>query len=134
VSDEIATRQAYGEALSELGEHNPNVVALDADLCKSTKSAIFAAKFPERFFEMGVAEANMIGTAAGLAISGKIPFASSFAVFCTGRVFDQVRVSIAYNNLNVNICGSHAGIATGEDGATHQGRAQRSCLPSHMPP
>ncbi len=120
MSEEIATRQAYGEALAELGERNQDVVALDADLSKSTKSAIFAAKFPERFFEMGVAEANMIGTAAGLAISGKIPFASSFAVFCTDRVFDQVRVSVAYNNLNVNICGSHAGLATGEDGATHQ--------------
>ncbi|MDP6671268.1 MAG: transketolase family protein [archaeon] len=120
MSEEIATRQSYGEALADLGERNPDVVALDADLSKSTKSAIFAAKFPERFFEMGVAEANMIGTAAGLAISGKIPFASSFAVFCTGRVFDQVRVSIAYNNLNVNICGSHSGLATGADGATHQ--------------
>jgi transketolase len=120
VSEEIATRQSYGEALADLGERNPDVVALDADLSKSTKSAIFAAKFPERFFEMGIAEANMIGTAAGLAISGKIPFASSFAVFCTGRVFDQIRVSIAYNNLNVNICGSHAGLATGADGATHQ--------------
>lgn len=120
MSEEIATRQAYGEALAKLGEQNSQVVALDADLSKSTKSSIFAAKFPGRFFEMGVAEANMIGTAAGLAISGKIPFASSFAVFCTGRVFDQVRVSIAYNNLNVNICGSHSGLATGEDGATHQ--------------
>ena len=120
MSEEVATRQAYGEALAELGENNEDIVALDADLSKSTKSALFAAKFPERFFDVGVAEANMIGTAAGLAVAGKIPFASSFAVFSTGRCFDQIRVSVAYSNLNVKIAGSHAGIATGEDGATHQ--------------
>ncbi len=120
MTDAIATREAYGNTLAELGEKNRAIVVLDADLSKSTKSATFAAKFPERFFDVGVAEANMVGIAAGFAIAGKIPFASSFAVFATGRVFDQIRVSVAYSNLNVKIVGSHAGLATGEDGATHQ--------------
>jgi len=120
VTEEIATREAYGKKLAELGASNSDIVVLDSDLSKSTKSAVFAEKFPERFFDVGVAEADMVGTAAGLAIAGKIPFASSFAVFSTGRCFDQLRVSVAYSNLNVKIAGSHAGLATGEDGATHQ--------------
>lgn len=120
MSEAIATREAFGKAIAELGEKNKDIVALDADLSKSTKSCAFAEKFSERFFNVGVAEANMVGIAAGLAIAGKIPFASSFAVFSTGRCYDQLRVSVAYSNLNVKIIGSHAGIATGEDGATHQ--------------
>lgn len=115
-----ATREAYGEALLELGRLEPRVVVLDADLSKSTRTESFAAAFPERFFNMGVAEADMIGTAAGLAASGKIPFASTFAVFATGRVFDQIRNSVAYPRLNVKIAGSHAGLSVGEDGASHQ--------------
>lgn len=115
-----ATRDAYGEALVELGGSNTRVVVLDADLSQSTKSAGFAEKYPERFFNMGVAEADMIGTAAGLATAGKIPFASTFAVFATGRVYDQIRNSVAYPNLSVNIAGSHGGITVGEDGASHQ--------------
>jgi len=120
VSELKATREAYGEALSELGAKNKNVVALDADLSGSTKSAVFAKKFPERFFNMGIAEADMIGTATGLAISGKIAFASTFAVFATGRCYDQIRVSVAYPKTNVKIVGSHSGLMTGEDGASHQ--------------
>lgn len=116
----IATREAYGQALAELGGLNPNVVVLDADLSKSTRTDIFAARFPGRFFDMGVAEQNMMGTAAGLALAGKIPFASSFAVFATGRAFEQVRNSICHARLNVKIAASHAGITVGEDGASHQ--------------
>jgi len=116
----IATRDAYGEALAELGETNKDVVVLDADLSGSTKTAIFAKKFPERFFNMGIAEQNMMGTAAGLAASGKIPFASTFAIFATGRAWEQVRQSIAYPKLNVKIVATHAGITVGEDGASHQ--------------
>ena len=115
-----ATREAYGEALLELGKRHDEVVALDADLASSTKSARFGAAFPERFFNMGVAEANMMGAAAGLAIAGKTPYASTFAVFATGRAFDQVRQSIAQPNLRVRICASHGGITVGEDGCTHQ--------------
>lgn len=115
-----ATREAYGEALAELGAKNKDVVALDADLSGSTKSAVFAKKFPERFFNMGIAEADLIGTATGLAISGKIAFASTFAVFATGRCYDQIRVSVAYPKTNVKIVGSHSGLMTGEDGASHQ--------------
>jgi len=118
--DMIATRQAYGEALVELGRENPNVVVLEADLSKSTMSALFAKEFPERFFNFGVAEADMIGAAAGFAVSGKIPFASSFAVFCTGRAWEQVRLVVGYAHNNVKIGGSHAGITVGEDGASHQ--------------
>jgi len=117
---EIATRDAYGKALIKLGKINPNIVVLDADLSKSTKTADFAKEFPERFFNMGIAEANMIGTAAGLATCGKIPFASTFAVFATGRVFDQIRMSICYSRTNVKICATHGGISVGEDGPSHQ--------------
>lgn len=115
-----ATRDAFGEALAKAGEKYPNVVALDADLAKSTKSELFAKKFPNRFFEMGIAEANMIGTGAGLALAGKIPFICSFACFVTGR-YDQIRISVAYSQANVRIVGSHAGIAIGDDGYSQQG-------------
>lgn len=120
MAEMIATRDAYGEALAELGETNKDVVVLDADLSGSTKTAIFAKKFPERFFNMGIAEQNMMGTAAGLAASGKVPFASTFAIFATGRAWEQVRQSIAYPKLNVKIVATHAGITVGEDGASHQ--------------
>ena len=115
-----ATRQSYGEELANLGEKNNKVVVLDADLSAATKTSIFAKKFPDRFFDMGIAEQNMIGTAAGLATCGKIPFASTFAMFAAGRAYDQIRNSICYPNLNVKICATHAGITVGEDGATHQ--------------
>lgn len=116
----MATRDAYGEALCELGKENLNVVVLDADLAGATKTIGFKKEFPDRFFDMGIAEADMIATAAGLATCGKIPFASSFAVFAVGRAFDQVRNSVAYPKLNVKIAATHAGITVGEDGATHQ--------------
>lgn len=116
----IATREAYGKVLVELGAENPDVVVLDADLAKSTKTIEFKKRFPHRFFDLGVAEANMIGTAAGLAAAGKIPFCSTFAVFASGRAFDQIRQSVAYPRLNVKIAASHAGITVGEDGASHQ--------------
>ncbi|BDG61702.1 transketolase family protein [Caldinitratiruptor microaerophilus] len=116
----IATRQAYGEALVELGERNPDVVVLDADLSKSTYTYKFAERFPERFFNVGIAEANMMGIAAGLALAGKIPFASTFAIFGAGRAYDQVRNAIGYSAVNVKICVSHGGITLGEDGASHQ--------------
>lgn len=119
MTKKIATREAYGKALAELGHKNPRVVVLDADLSKSTKTADFAKVFPERFFNMGVAEQNLIGTAAGLAAAGKIPFASTFAVFATGRAFDQIRNSVAYTKLNVKIAATHAGITVGEDGGSH---------------
>ena len=115
-----ATRQSYGEELANLGEKNNKVVVLDADLSAATKTSIFAKKFPDRFFDMGIAEQNMIGTAAGLATCGKIPFASTFAMFAAGRAYDQIRNSICYPKLNVKICATHAGITVGEDGATHQ--------------
>lgn len=114
------TREAYGKAIVELGERNHNVVALDADLAGATKSAGFKKAHPDRFFDMGIAEADMVATAAGLATCGKIPFASTFAVFATGRAFDQVRNSVCYPNLNVKIVGTHAGPSCGEDGGTHQ--------------
>jgi transketolase len=120
MSKKIATREAYGEALAQLGRENPRVVVLDADLAKSTKTLVFGKQFPDRFFDMGVAEQNMLGTAAGLAAAGKIAFCSSFAVFAAGRAFDQVRNSVAYTRLNVKIGASHAGITVGEDGASHQ--------------
>ncbi|SHM25399.1 transketolase [Caldanaerovirga acetigignens] len=116
----IATREAYGEALAELGEEMKDIIVLDADLSKSTKTSVFAKKFPERFFNVGIAEQNLMGTAAGLATCGKIPFASTFAVFACGRAFEQIRNSICYPNLNVKIAATHAGITVGEDGATHQ--------------
>lgn len=114
------TRSGFGKALLELGKENPQVVALCADLTGSMKMDAFAAAFPERFFQTGIAEANMMGIAAGLTIGGKIPFTGTFANFSTGRVYDQIRQSIAYSNKNVKICASHAGISLGEDGATHQ--------------
>lgn len=116
----IATRAAFGEVLVELAEEYPNIVTIDADLAGSLKTTDFAKKHPQRAFNIGIAEQNLIGTAAGMAIAGKIPFACSFAVFSTGRPWEQIRNSVAYPNLNVKIVGSHAGILTGEDGATHQ--------------
>lgn len=116
----IATRAAYGDALAQLGEEYTDVVVLDADLSGSTMSKGFATKFPERFFNMGIAEANMAGVAAGLATCGKIPFINSFAMFSAGRAWEQVRNSIAYPGLNVKVVGSHGGLSVGEDGATHQ--------------
>jgi transketolase len=116
----IATRDAYGKTLVEVGKENPNIVVLDADLAASTKTVLFKKAFPERFFDMGVAEQDMIGTAAGLAACGKIAFASTFAVFGSGRAWDQVRISAAYTRLNVKIVVTHGGITTGEDGASHQ--------------
>lgn len=114
------TRSGFGEVLLELGSKNPKVVALIADLTGSLKMNAFADAFPDRFFQMGIAEANMIGTAAGLTIGGYIPFTGTFANFSTGRVYDQIRQSVAYSGKNVKICASHAGITLGEDGATHQ--------------
>ncbi len=116
----IATRQSYGEALVELGKQNPNVVVLDADLAGATKTELFAKQFPDRFLDIGIAEQDLIATSAGLATCGKIPFASTFAVFATGRAYDQIRNSICYPELNVKIVATHAGITVGEDGATHQ--------------
>ena len=115
-----ATRVSFGEALSEMAETNPDIIVLDADLAAATNTAIFKKAHPDRFFDCGIAEANMVGVAAGLATTGKIPVAASFAMFATGRAFEQIRNSVAYPNLNVKIAGSHAGISTGEDGATHQ--------------
>ena len=119
-NQEIATRQSYGEALIKLGYENENIVVLDADLSNATKTIKFAKEFQNRFFDIGIAEADMIGTAAGLATCGKIPFASTFAVFAAGRAYDQIRTSICYPKLNVKICATHAGVTVGEDGATHQ--------------
>ncbi|MCD8328512.1 MAG: transketolase family protein [Ruminococcus sp.] len=115
-----ATRESYGEALAELGDKYENLYVLDADLAAATKTGIFKKKFPERFFDCGIAEANMMGVAAGLAATGKIPFASTFAMFASGRAFEIVRNSIGYPHLNVKIGATHAGISVGEDGATHQ--------------
>ena len=116
----VNPRNAYGEALIELGEKYKDLVVLDADLSKSTKTIMFAKKYPERFFEMGIAEANMMSTAAGMASCGKLPFVSTFAVFATGRVYDQVRMDIAYSNTNVKIFATHGGISVGKDGVSHQ--------------
>lgn len=115
-----ATREAYGEALKKLANSNENVVVLDADLSKSTKTAEFQKVCPERFFNVGIAEQNLIGTAAGLSLAGKIPFASSFAIFATGRAYEIIRNSVAYPKLNVKIAATHSGITVGEDGASHQ--------------
>lgn len=115
-----ATRESYGEALEKLGMEDKNIVVLDADLSGATKTNIFAKKFPERFFNIGIAEQDMVGTAAGLATANKIPYVSSFAVFLAGRAYDQIRNSVAYPKLNVKLCATHAGITVGEDGATHQ--------------
>ena len=113
-------REAFGKTLEELGAKDVNVVALDADLSGSTQTKIFAKSFPERFFNVGIAEQNLIATAAGLAVGGKIPFAATFAMFATGRTYDQIRNSVCYQNANVKIVGTHGGLTVGEDGATHQ--------------
>ena len=130
MTEKIATREAYGRALEELGAKNDKIVVLDADLSCSTKTAHFAKKFPERFFNMGVSEQDMMGTAAGLSLTGKIPFASSFAMFATGRAFEIVRNSIVYPHLNVKICATHAGLTVGEDGASHQALVDVSIMRS----
>ena len=116
----VATRESYGNALKELGAENPNVLVLDADLAGATKTGVFKKAYPDRFFDCGIAEGNMVGIAAGLATTGKIPFCSTFAMFAAGRAFEQVRNSIGYPHLNVKIAATHAGISVGEDGATHQ--------------
>ena len=120
MTEKIATREAYGNALVEFGEKYENIVVLDADLSKSTKTANFEKKFPERFINCGIAEGNMMAVAAGIASTGKIPFASSFAMFAAGRAFEQIRNAVSYPGLNVKIGATHAGITVGEDGATHQ--------------
>ena len=120
IENKKATRESYGEELAKLGEKNENIVVLDADLSQATKTSIFAKKFPNRFFDMGIAEQDMLSTAAGLATCGKIPYVSTFAVFAAGRAYDQIRNSICYPKLNVKICATHSGITVGEDGATHQ--------------
>lgn len=120
MSKNIATREAYGNALKELGLVNSDVVVLDADLSGSTKTSVFAKEFPERFINVGIAEQNLMGVAAGLATTGKIPFASTFAMFATGRAFEIIRNSIGYPHLNVKIAATHAGLTVGEDGASHQ--------------
>ena len=119
-TEKKATRNGFGDAMTELGRENPNVVALCADLIGSLKINTFIDENPERFFQVGIAEANMMGIAAGLATAGKIPYTTTFANFSTGRVYDQIRQSIAYSDKNVKICASHAGLTLGEDGATHQ--------------
>ena len=116
----IATRQSYGEELAKLGEENENIVVLDADLSTATKTELFAEKFPDRFIDVGIAEQNLMGISAGLSTFGKIPYASTFAVFAAGRAYEQIRNSIAYPKLNVKICATHAGVTVGEDGATYQ--------------
>ena len=116
----IATRESYGNALVELGREHDNVVVLDADLAAATKTGIFKKEFPERHIDCGIAECNMIGIAGGLSLTGKVPFASSFAMFAAGRAFEQVRNTVGYPKLNVKIGATHAGISVGEDGATHQ--------------
>ena len=120
MSKKIATREAYGKALAALANTNENVVVLDADLSKSTKTADFKAVAPERFFNMGIAEGNMMGVAAGLSTCGKVPFVSTVAMFAAGRAFEQIRNSICYPKLNVKVCATHAGLTVGEDGASHQ--------------
>lgn len=115
-----STREAYGEALAELGKTNNRIVVMDADLCGSTKSSIFKKAFPDRFYDFGIAEANMICAAAGFAMSGYIPFASTFAMFDAGRAYEQIRNTVAHSGANVKIAGAHAGLSVGEDGATHQ--------------
>jgi len=120
MSQEVSQRETYGKTLVELGRENRDIVVLDADLSRSTMTLLFAREFPERFFDCGIAEQNMVGIAAGLAASGKIPFASTFAVFAAGRCFDQIRMSIAQPGLNVKLVASHSGISVGEDGTSHQ--------------
>jgi len=116
----LSTREAYGEVLVELGNENRDIVALDADLSSSTRTSKFAQKFPERFFNMGISEQDMMNTAAGLAVSGKIPFVSTFAIFAAGRAWEMIRQSICYPKFNVKIVASHGGITVGADGASHQ--------------
>ncbi|HBP39254.1 MAG TPA: transketolase [Clostridiales bacterium] len=116
----IATRDAFAQAIIDFGQDNKNIIVLDADLAKATMSCRFKEKFPERFFDMGISECDLVDTAAGLATAGKIPFACTFAMFAAGRAFEQIRNSIAYPRLNVKICGSHGGISVGKDGASHQ--------------
>jgi transketolase len=120
MTETLGIREAYGEALVELGRENRDIVVLDADLSGSTMTKLFAREFPERFFDMGVAEQDMMGTAAGLALAGKVAFASTFAVFATGRAWEQVRQAVAYPQLNVKVVASHGGVSVGEDGASHQ--------------
>jgi transketolase len=120
MSGMMATRDAYGEVLAELGAQDPSVVVLDADLSGSTKTSQFAKKYPDRFFNMGIAEANMVCTAAGLAAAGKIPFVSTFAIFASGRAWEQVRQSVAYPKTNVKVVATHGGVTVGEDGGSHQ--------------
>lgn len=115
----VATRASYGETLAEIGE-DKRIIVLDADLAEATKTSVFAKKYPERFFDMGIAEQDMLSTAAGLASAGQIPFVSTFAMFAAGRAYDQIRNSICYPKMNVKICATHAGVTVGEDGATHQ--------------
>ncbi len=120
-AEKQSTRVEYGKILAQLGRENPEIVVLDADLSGSTQTHFFARAFPDRFFNMGIAEQDMMGTAAGLAVAGKIPFASTFAIFATGRAWEQIRQSIAYGDLNVKIVASHGGVTVGEDGGSHQG-------------
>ena len=120
MKEKKATRESYGEALFELGKENKNIVVLDADLSSATKTELFAKEFPDRFFDMGISEQDMISTAAGFATCNRIPYASTFAAFAAGRAYDQIRNSVCYPNLNVKICATHAGVTVGEDGATHQ--------------
>ena len=120
MAEEVSLRETYGKTLAEIGRENRNIVVLDADLCPSTMTHYFGKEFPDRFFGVGIAEQNMIGIAAGLAAAGKIPFASTFAVFAPGRCFDQIRVSVAQSELNVKIVSTHAGLTVGEDGESHQ--------------
>ncbi|MHB0997997.1 MAG: transketolase family protein [Armatimonadota bacterium] len=130
MAEKIATRDAYGDELVELGKENPNIVVLDADLSKSTKTNVFKKSFPGRHFNFGIAEANMMVTAAGLSTCGKIPFASTFAVFASGRAWEPIRASICYPKLNVKIVATHGGITVGEDGATHQANEDISIMRS----
>ena len=123
-----ATREAYGNALAAVGDKNKNIVVLDADLSKSTKTNVFKEQFPDRFFNVGIAEQNLISVGAGLAAAGKIPFVSSFAMFATGRAFEQIRNAVCYPKLNVKVCATHAGITVGEDGATHQSLEDIACM------
>ena len=123
-----AKREAYGNALAAVGAKNKNIVVLDADLSKSTKTNVFKEQFPDRFFNVGIAEQNLISVGAGLAAAGKIPFVSSFAMFATGRAFEQIRNAVCYPKLNVKVCATHAGITVGEDGATHQSLEDIACM------
>ncbi len=120
LDNKIATRESFGKALVELGKENKDVIVLTADLAGATKTSLFEKEFPDRFINVGIAEQNLIGISAGLATTGKIPFVSTFAMFAAGRAYDQIRNSVAYPKLNVKICGTHAGVTVGEDGATHQ--------------